>query len=277
MATLRGIAEVLVMRDFKRRIIDGVINKIIVEIILRSLTPILIIAVGAITYRYTDIPKEIWLALIFCFAAIIALSIAPWFRMNRYPPFKWNFTHESNLYKMTFQNSENLEYNRYLNVKPLCANITEFSEGEYIWSGSGSQAELISTDEFTLELCKKEQNSPVQKYIVKANNPLQQNKVYKYGLKIMLQDANHTMKCENYIFIKRPTKKIRLELHAPASVRMKNVSQKAWSMYGDQKPFEDKKINAVETGGEEYKNRSYSYTVSRPKLFCIYAITWEWD
>ena len=264
------------MREFKRRIVDGVINKIIVEIIFRSLTPALVIAIGALTYRNTVIPKEIWFALIVCFAAIIALSIAPWLQRNRYPAFKWNFTHESNLYKMTFKNLENLEYNRYLNVKPLCADITEFNEGEYIWTGSGSQAELISSDDFSLLLCEKEQNSSTQKYIVKANNPLQKNHIYKYGLKIMLQDANHTMKCENSIFIKRPTKRIQLELHAPASVKIKNVSQKAWSVYGDQKPFEDKKITAVETGGEEYKNISFSYSVRRPKLFCIYAITWEW-
>jgi len=266
------------MSEFKSRIIDGVINKIIVEIIFRSLSPVVVIAIGVLTYnRNTDIPKDIWIVLIFCFAAIITLIIAPLFRQNRYPAFKWSFTHESNLYKMTFKNLENLEYNRYLSVKTLSAGITEFNEGEYIWTGSDSQAYLINAEEFTISFPKKEQNSPIQKYTVKANNALLRNHIYKYGLKIMLQDINHSMKRENSIFIKRPTKKIRLELNLPASVKIKNVSQKAWSAYGDQKPFEDKKIKAVETGGEEYKNISYSYTVCRPRLFCIYAITWEWD
>jgi len=265
------------MEEYKQKIFDGVVIKIIVEILFNALTPVLIIVIGAFNFKNSAIPTDIWILLAVCFAAIIALSVASWLAQSKYPVFKWNFTHEANLYKMTFLNRENLEYNRYLNVKLLCADISEFNEGEYIWSGSDSRAELIHVGDFSLVLCDKGDGSSVQKYTVKANNALQRNHVYAYGLKIMLEDAYHSMKCENSIFIKRPTKEIRLELNVPSTVRVKNVSQKAWSLYGDQKPFDDKKIQPMELGGVEYKNISYRYTVSHPKLFCVYAITWEWD
>ena len=265
------------MEEYKRRVFDGVVIKIIVEILFNAITTVLIIVIGDHTYRNLAIPKEIWILLAVCFAIIIALSVTTWLGQIKYPRFKWNFTHEMNQYKMTFLNRENFEYNRYLNVKLMCADITEFEEGEYIWSGSGSRAALIPNSDFSLVLCDKDANSPVQKYIVKAHNPLQRNHVYHYGLQIMLEDAKHTMKCENSIFIKRPTKEIKLELNVPPMVKVKNVSQKAWSLYGDQKPFDDKKIQPAELGGEKFKNISYSYTVRRPRLFCHYAITWEWD
>ena len=260
------------MRVFWQKVLESALVKVICNAaeILVSLAAAVVLSVNI---SGLSLPLELAVA---CLTVVIIVCILKWHFSSRYPPFRWDVTHNLNRYVLTFKDRENLEYTRHLNAKSMREGIKVFADGEYIWTGSDSKAELIDSEDFSLELMEKEAPATPQRYVVHAKNTLQAHRNYSYGLKVMLKDDDHQMRTQNHIFIKRPTKRITLELHVPNTVRITNVSYRAWTRFGDQDPFVDKKAVSVTQGGHDIYHTSYFWTIRRPKLFCEYAISWEW-
>jgi len=265
------------MRDYLRKITEGIIVRGILSIIQVAVTTAAVIIIPAFTVSSDN---AVLIAIEAGLAVVILLTVSNFFSKRRYPPFKVDFEHTSNHYILSFQNRENIEYVRRLTAKTLKDGLEGFADGEYTWTGNKSEAKLNDEDkdDFRLELLEREPGSKKQKYIVHAKNRLRQYKKYSYGVSIMLGDENHEMVAKNSISIKRPTGKIVLELNYPNTVGIKNVRFIARSELGDQCIFYSRKPKIKPSGGGvRVNNYSYKFVVRRPKLSSEYAVTWEWE
>jgi len=210
--------------------------------------------------------------LLFLFIIIIAavMSCALWhFSWRNYPPLSWDIIHRHNTYTLTYECRENAIYDKKIVAVPMRKHIEAFKGGEYRWSGSSSEPSIAESADF--EISYNEIHGRTE-YTVCPKVIVRKYKLLRYTLNIKLYDDNKTAAPSNFIYIKRPTKKITLVLKMPIGVPICNVRYEARTKYG-----EDKKLIYKE-GFQKQENgyNIYTFTVRRPKMFCEYEIRWEW-
>jgi hypothetical protein len=202
--------------------------------------------------------------------SIIALSFAIWF-FDRwyYPVLKWDIIHRHNIYTLTYVNRNSARYDRKIEAIPLRKHLEKFNGGEYIWTGSSSEPSLVESADFDFkhkEICGRVEYTVSPRMIVKAY------KLLTYTISVILRDDKKTATPLNFIYVKRPTKRITLILKMPIDIPIKNVRYAARAKYGE----ENKKIYSVGNLKQENGYNIYTFTIRRPKMFCEYEIRWDW-
>jgi hypothetical protein len=208
-----------------------------------------------------------------CF--LIALSTAillyiVWYLGGRYyPPFRWDIIHGKNSYTLMYKTRELASYERSIEAIPLRKNIESFKDGEYRWSGSSSDPFIVEADDYKASFQKINDRT---EYIVSPEMIVQPYKSLRYTIGVNLQDANRTAAPTNFIYVKRPAKKITLIVKMPVSIPIRNVRYMAQTKYGEENKLIHKRGNPIEENGHNI----YTFTIRRPKLFCEYKIRWDW-
>lgn len=264
------------MRQWFEKITEKLLINIVWNILKVAGTAVL---TGALVWINTNMATgtlHIILSFILCTVAIIAFFILRSLFGNQYPKFRWDAIHGKNRYVISFKSREVAEYTKTIEAIPLRDDVKSFPAGDYVWTGSESVPRIDPEDAFTLEMLESS-DSGKKRYMVKPKNTVNKYEKNHYTIYIDLHDRDRNMQPRNYIYIKRPTKQITLELTIPSDLPVKNVRFKARTKFGEESTFRDEKAVAHSTGGKTIGSIQYMFRVARSKLFCVYEICWEWD
>ena len=248
-----------------RRIIEGLFINFLWWLVQGAIVAVPFIVAASKPDTHLSGPKYLFISL----AAGILLYIAWYLGRRYYPPFRWDIIHDKNTYTLIYETRESASYKRHVMAIPLRKNIEAFKDGEYRWSGSSSTPFIVEADDFKASFEKKHGRTEYTirpEIIVKAYKPL------PYTLGVDLRDDNHTALPINFIYIKRPTKRITLVVKMAASIPIRNVRYVARTKYGEENKLIFKKGHPAQENGYNI----YKFSVRRPKLFTEYEICWEW-
>jgi hypothetical protein len=256
-----GVSEM----GFLRRILEGIIINLLWWIIQAAIVAVPFIVVAA--------NPDILLNGILCFLIAITAVAMCWlvwyFGGRYYPPLTWDIIHGDNSYTLTYETREKASYQRNIEAIPLRKNIKEFKDGEYRWSGDSNDPFIVESD---YKILFNKINNRTE-YVVCPQMIVQKYKPLRYTLGLNLQDTNRVATPTNFIYIKRPTKKITLVVKMAVTIPIRNVRYLARTKYGEENKLIHKKGNPIEENGYNI----YTFMIRKPKLFCEYEIRWDWS
>jgi len=202
--------------------------------------------------------------------AAIFFYLLWYFGWRIYPSFTWDVIHDKNTYTLTYITRAKAHYTKSIQAIALRKHLNKFKDGELKWSGESSgKPYIVESEDYDLI---HESNHDLVKYIVCPKGIIKKYKKMQYTLGVDLYDPHKTANPNNFIYIKRPTKRITLVLRMPVHIPICNVRYIARTKYGEENTFIYKKGKPEEESGYNI----YTFTIRRPKLFCEYEICWEW-
>ena len=251
--------------DFFRRVLEG----LFINLIWWVLQTIIIIVPVISVVSFPNVFTNKFLILIIILLAL-GVSLVLWKFGGRYlPPLRWNIIHECNTYTLEYKTRETAYYEKRIVAIPLRNHIEAFEDGEYRWSGSSSEISILESADFDLSVHDTQDRT---KYTVRPKAIVRAYKLLPYTLAINLCDDNKSAIPSNYIYIKRPTKKIVLIVKMAVGVPICNVRYIAKTKYGEENKLIYKKGSLTQENGYNV----YTFTIRRPKMLCEYEIRWDW-
>jgi|GEM_PF-2823049 len=251
---------------FFRRLLEGVFINFIWWVCQAIIVSIPLI----VALSYPSIFSNVLLCILAAVVTITLLCLIWYFGWRYYPSFSWNIIHGHNTYTLTYKQREVAHYEKRIEAIPLRKHLESFPEGEYRWSGSDSNLTIAESADFTLR-CERESDSRVE-YIVCPKGVVKAYKPLRYTLNVELKDENKTAIPKNYIYIKRPTKKITLILKIAVDIPICDVRFIAKTKYGEESKLIHKPGHPIQENGYN----TYTFNIRRPKMFCEYEICWTW-
>jgi len=224
---------------------------------------------------FISINKYIFLViilLIVLFALLFIWKFAP--KLKLFYDYTFDYIYKNNEYTLTMKSLIQFDYTKSIQAIPMIDNLTEFTDGEYIWTGDDSIPDIKENEKFEFKKVEKIGNS--QHYKVIPKYPLTKYKTASYTIVVDAYDNKHAMKTCNCIQIERPTKSIKLLLVVPSDIEIININRQCITTHGEKKIVSKTDIKPIHYGGGHIGYDVYSYNVKNPKLFMSYGIYWEW-
>lgn len=252
--------------------------------------------VGICLNEFTTITENIIVLIVLSAAVIILVIINIIREMAIIPNMKWDEDVKHDIYTLRLTGADTAEFSKCTTFVP-CVNDSVLFFGAYDWNDCTEVTNVefecvyskiniiqaidndgvIHNGEYNFQEILPINYKSMRYNIVCPVQSLTAEKEIKCKVSMKYEQA--TFNKELYVVVRRPLKKLTLNLAVSENIHVSNVHFEAVTDMGHQKQIKKRKDLSAENqiNDNGIHENVYAHTIYRPKMFCKYIIRWDWQ